>query len=256
MSDTQAPKQDKAGKKYKDTLNLPKTAFPMKANLVQNEPASVKRWEQMGLYARLRERGTGKPKFVFHDGPPYANGSIHLGHVLNKTLKDLVVRSRTMMGFDVPFVPGWDCHGLPIEHKVMTGLVESGKFKKLADLPDDVRKTAVRRECMSYAEKYVKLQAGEMTRLLTLADYEHPYLTTHHSFEGAVLETFAGAESFLARVGPALADGRDLVLICRSGNRTRAAAEALAGRIPHRIVPIEGGMRGVPASGYAPVAPG
>ncbi len=193
MSDTQAqaPKKDKAENKYKDTLNLPKTAFPMKANLVQNEPASVKRWEGMGLYERVRARAAGKPRFVFHDGPPYANGSIHLGHVLNKTLKDLVVRSRTMMGFDVPYVPGWDCHGLPIEHKVMTGLVESGKFAKLAALPDDVRKSAVRRECQTYAEKYVKLQAGELERLLTLADYEHPYLTMHPSFEGAVLETLA-----------------------------------------------------------------
>ncbi len=195
MSETQAPagkgKQDKAGNRYKDTLNLPKTAFAMKANLVQNEPASAKRWEEMGLYAKVRERSAGRPRFVFHDGPPYANGSIHLGHVLNKTLKDLVVRSRTMMGFDVPYVPGWDCHGLPIEHKVMTGLVESGKFAKLAGLPDDVRKTAIRRECQTYAEKYVKLQAGEMLRLLTLADYENPYLTMHPSFEGAVLETLA-----------------------------------------------------------------
>jgi isoleucyl-tRNA synthetase len=195
MSETQAPagkgKQDKAGNRYKDTLNLPKTAFAMKANLVQNEPASAKRWEEMGLYAMVRERSAGRPRFVFHDGPPYANGSIHLGHVLNKTLKDLVVRSRTMMGFDVPYVPGWDCHGLPIEHKVMTGLVESGKFAKLAGLPDDVRKTAIRRECQTYAEKYVKLQAGEMLRLLTLADYENPYLTMHPSFEGAVLETLA-----------------------------------------------------------------
>ena len=195
MSEAQArpePKQGKAGNKYKSTLNLPSTAFAMKANLVQNEPASVKRWEAMGLYARLRERGAGRPKFVFHDGPPYANGSIHLGHVLNKTLKDLVVRSRTMMGFDVPFVPGWDCHGLPIEHKVMTGLVESGKIAKLDGLEEDVRKSAIRRECQSYAQKYVKLQAGELERLLTVADYEDPYLTMHPPFEGAVLETLAG----------------------------------------------------------------
>ncbi len=191
MSEAPAQSEKKAASRYKDTLNLPRTSFPMKANLVQNEPASVKRWQAMGLYGRLRESRAGREKFVFHDGPPYANGSIHLGHVLNKTLKDIVVRSRSMMGYDVPFVPGWDCHGLPIEHKVMTGLVESGKDKKLAALEDDTRKIAIRRECQSYAEKYVKLQAGELVRLLTLADYENPYLTMHPAFEGAVLETLA-----------------------------------------------------------------
>jgi isoleucyl-tRNA synthetase len=175
----------------KDTLNLPKTAFPMKANLVQNEPASLKRWQAMKVYDRLREAGTNKPKFVFHDGPPYANGNLHLGHLLNKCLKDFVVRSRTMMGFDCPYVPGWDCHGLPIEHKVMTDLQEKGKLTKLMGLPDDQRKTAVRRECQTHAEKYVKLQRGQMERFLTLADYEHPYLTFQPSFEGATLEVLA-----------------------------------------------------------------
>ncbi|HZW10066.1 MAG TPA: isoleucine--tRNA ligase [Phycisphaerales bacterium] len=188
---SEKPAEKKAANRYKDTLNLPKTSFAMKANLVQNEPASIERWGSMGLYGRLRAARAGREKFVFHDGPPYANGSIHLGHVLNKTLKDIVVRSRSMMGFDVPYVPGWDCHGLPIEHKVMTGLVESGKIKKLATLDEDTRKMAVRRECQAYAEKYVKLQAGEMVRLLTLADYENPYLTMRPEFEGAVLETLA-----------------------------------------------------------------
>ena len=192
MSDATTKPDKKSANRYKDTLNLPKTTFAMKANLVQNEPASLKRWDAMDLYGRLRRERAGHEKFVFHDGPPYANGSIHLGHVLNKTLKDFVVRSRSMMGLDVPYVPGWDCHGLPIEHKVMTGLVESGKFQRLAELSDDVRKSAVRRECQTYAEKYVKLQAGEMQRLLTMADYEHPYLTMNPDFEGAVLETLAG----------------------------------------------------------------
>lgn len=175
---------------YKKTVNLPKTQFPMKANLLQNEAQSIKRWEKMGLYQKLREQGDKKPKgrFVFHDGPPYANGSIHLGHLMNKCLKDFVVRSRTVMGWDVPYVPGWDCHGLPIEHKVMTSLVESGKIKKLMDLDEDKRRVAVRRECQSNAEKFQKLQAGQMQRLLTLADYEDPYLTMQPRYERQVLE--------------------------------------------------------------------
>ncbi len=176
---------------YKKTVNLPKTAFPMKANLLQNENQSIKRWDALGVYAKLRELRAGKEKFVFHDGPPYANGSIHLGHLMNKCLKDFVVRSKTVMGYDTPYVPGWDCHGLPIEHKVMTGLVESGKIKKLMDLDDDKRRVAVRRECQSNAEKFQKLQAGQMQRLLTLADYEHPYLTMSPVYEEAVLEVLA-----------------------------------------------------------------
>ena len=177
--------------KYRATLNLPQTAFPMKASLVQNEPASLKRWQAMKLYEKVREAKKGKPAFVFHDGPPYANGNIHLGHLLNKCLKDIVVRSRTMMGFDCPYVPGWDCHGLPIEHKVMTEMQEKGKLAKLATLPEDQRKMIVRRECQAYAEKFVKLQRGQMERLLTLADYDHPYLTLQPSFEGATLEVLA-----------------------------------------------------------------
>jgi isoleucyl-tRNA synthetase len=164
----------------------------MKANLVQNEPATLKRWEAMKLYDRVRRASGGKPAFTFHDGPPYANGSIHLGHLLNKVLKDTVVRSRTMMGFDVPYVPGWDCHGLPIEHKVMTELVESGKVAKLNTLTEDQRRMAVRRECQKYAEKFHKLHTQQFTRLLTLADYEHPYLTMTPAYEGATLEVLAG----------------------------------------------------------------
>jgi isoleucyl-tRNA synthetase len=183
-----------SAKSYKDTLNLPKTSFPMKANLVQNEPASVKRWAAVrgkGMYQAVRAERAASPKFTFHDGPPYANGNIHMGHLMNKTLKDLVVRTKTMKGLDCAYVPGWDCHGLPIEHKVMQELVESGKMAKVAALPDDQRKMAVRRECQKYAEKYVKLQAGQMERLLTLADYAQPYLTMAPSFEGATLEVLA-----------------------------------------------------------------
>ncbi|MBL0921989.1 MAG: isoleucine--tRNA ligase, partial [Phycisphaerales bacterium] len=176
---------------YKKSLNLPQTAFAMKANLVQNEPASIQRWEKSGLYRKVQEARRGAARFVFHDGPPYANGDIHLGHLLNKCLKDMVVRSRTMAGQDCPYVPGWDCHGLPIEHKVVTELVESGKYAKIAALSDDARRMAIRRECQKYAEKYVRLQAGQMRRLLTLADYEDPYLTMQPRYEAATLELFA-----------------------------------------------------------------
>ena len=119
---------------YKDTLNLPKTAFPMKGNLPNREPEMLKHWDGMGLYDRLREAGRDRPVFILHDGPPYANGEIHVGHLLNKVLKDFVVRSRFLMGESCPFTPGWDCHGLPIEHRVMTELVESGKIEKIAAL--------------------------------------------------------------------------------------------------------------------------
>jgi len=176
---------------YKKTLNLPKTSFPMKANLVQNEPASMKRWEKTDLHGRIRKASDGRPVFRFHDGPPYANGNIHLGHLLNKVMKDLVVRSRTMMGFDCPYIPGWDCHGLPIEHQVMQSLIESGKIEKLKSLDEDARRGAIRNACRKHAEKFIKVQAGQMQRLLTLADYERPYLTMSPEYEGAALELFA-----------------------------------------------------------------
>jgi isoleucyl-tRNA synthetase len=192
---TPADKPAEKARKF-EKMNLPKTSFAMKANLVQNEPASLKRWEKLGLYARLRESRAGKKTFVFHDGPPYANGSIHMGHLMNKCLKDFVVRSQGMMdpehgGKDCAFVPGWDCHGLPIEHKVMLELAEAKKLDKLATLEDGQRKMAVRRECQKYAEKYVKLHTQQMTRLLTLADYANPYLTMKPEFEGATLEVLA-----------------------------------------------------------------
>jgi hypothetical protein len=123
---------------YKDTLNLPRTDFPMKANLNQKEPEYQKRWKKIKLFERMREKSKGQEKFVFHDGPPYANGPIHLGHLLNKVLKDIVVRSKTMLGYDVDFVPGWDCHGLPIEHKVMKELGEEAK---------DLSKIKIRYKC-------------------------------------------------------------------------------------------------------------
>jgi isoleucyl-tRNA synthetase len=176
---------------YKKTLHLPKTSFPMRGNLAQNEPQTVKRWEKENLYAKIQDAREGSPPFVFHDGPPYANGSLHLGHLLNKVLKDLVVRSQTMSGKKCPYTPGWDCHGLPIEHKVMTDLVNSGKIEKLNALDDDTRRIAIRRACKKDAEKFVKLQTGQLQRWLTLADYGNPYLTMDPAYEAAVLEVFA-----------------------------------------------------------------
>ena len=174
--------QQVAKKSYKSTLNLPKSKFAMKANLVQNEPATLARWNHRGLYDQIRQARSGRPKYVFHDGPPYANGPIHLGHLLNKVLKDFVVRSKTMAGFDCPYVPGWDCHGLPIEHKVMQQLGERAR----AMAPMQIRK-----RCQDYAKKYVSLQAVQMQRLLTLADYDDPYLTMDPAYEAATLEVFA-----------------------------------------------------------------
>jgi isoleucyl-tRNA synthetase len=154
---------------------------------------TTKRNYKKGLYEQVtaaRDAGGAEP-FVFHDGPPYTSGDIHVGHLLNKVLKDIVVRSRLMAGRPCRFVPGWDCHGLPIEHRVMTELVESGKIEKLNTLSDDARRMAIRRACHAYSEKYQKLQAKQMKRLLTLADYDDPYLTMQPRYEKAVLEVFA-----------------------------------------------------------------
>ncbi|MCE7974848.1 MAG: isoleucine--tRNA ligase [Leptolyngbya sp. PLA1] len=187
-----ASKPEEGKSRYRATLNLPQTPFPMKANLVQNEPASVKRWKSGGVYKKLREARSGKPVWSFHDGPPYANGNIHLGHLMNKCLKDIVVRSKSMQGFDVPYVPGWDCHGLPIEHKVATEMMEGAKGEKLRTLDNWTRATVVRRECQKHAEKFVKVQAAQMERLLTIGDYDNPYLTMSREYEGATLEVLMG----------------------------------------------------------------
>jgi isoleucyl-tRNA synthetase len=165
----------------KSTLNLPRTDFPMKASLPKNEPKMLERWQAMGLYERIREAHKGQPTYVLHDGPPYANGPIHLGTALNKTLKDFVVKSRNMSGFDAPYVPGWDCHGLPIEIKVDEQL---GR-KKL-----ELDPLAVREECRQYAEKYLDLQRSQFKRLGVLGRWEKPYSTMNPQYESVVLETF------------------------------------------------------------------
>ena len=163
---------------WKNSVNLPRTGFPMKANLQTAEPECLARWQEMDLYARIRERRQGRPKFVLHDGPPYANGNIHIGHALNKILKDLVVRSRTMMGYDAPYVPGWDCHGLPIELKVDRELGAKKRALSVADF---------RRACREYAEKYVEIQRQEFERLGVLGLWSKPYLTMNYEYQATIV---------------------------------------------------------------------
>ncbi len=169
-------------KNYRDTLNLPKTSFAMKANLVQREPQMRRRWAKDNIYGRIRAARQGAPLYTLHDGPPYANGDIHMGHVINKVLKDFVVKFKTMAGFDAPYVPGWDCHGLPIEAKVMTDLGEQVR---------QMSKPEVRRHCMKYASKYVKLQSRQFQELGVFGDFDNPYLTFKPQYEAGVLEVFA-----------------------------------------------------------------
>ncbi|MGB5425349.1 MAG: isoleucine--tRNA ligase [Gammaproteobacteria bacterium] len=163
---------------YKDTLNLPKTAFPMKGNLPNREPQLLQRWEEMDLYARLRQSGAGRPRFVLHDGPPYANGDIHIGHAVNKVLKDIIVKSKTLSGFDAPYVPGWDCHGLPIELNVEKKV---GKAGVKVDAP------TFRKACRDYAGKQVDGQRKDFIRLGVLGDWQNPYLTMDYHFEADII---------------------------------------------------------------------
>ena len=163
---------------WKDTLNLPRTDFPMKANLQTAEPQALARWQEMGLYDRIREARAGRPKFVLHDGPPYANGQIHLGTALNKILKDFVVKSRTMAGFDAPYVPGYDCHGLPIELKVDRELGAKKREMSMADF---------RRACRAYAERFIDVMTSEFQRLGIFGDWAHPYLTMNFRYQAAIV---------------------------------------------------------------------
>jgi isoleucyl-tRNA synthetase len=162
---------------WKDTLNLPRTDFPMKANLPATEPVSLKRWDDMGLYGRIRERRAGAPKFVLHDGPPYANGQIHLGTALNKILKDFVVKSKTMAGYDSPYVPGYDCHGLPIELKVDRELGAKKRDMSVADF---------RRACRAYAERFIGVMTNEFKRLGIFGEWNDPYLTMNFRYQAAI----------------------------------------------------------------------
>jgi isoleucyl-tRNA synthetase len=166
---------------YKATLNLPRTSFPMKADLPRREPLFLQRWAEMDLYGKIRAQSKGRPKFVLHDGPPYANGHIHLGHALNKILKDIIVKSRQMTGCDSPYVPGWDCHGLPIEHQVDKELKVQGLR---------LSQVEVRRRCRAYAEKFIDVQRTEFKRLGVLGDWDHPYLTMHPAYLAEILEEY------------------------------------------------------------------
>jgi isoleucyl-tRNA synthetase len=171
---------ERAALDLKNTINLPRTEFPMKANLPQNEPKILARWNEAGIYQQVRQARTGAPLYILHDGPPYANGPLHLGHALNKCLKDFVVKSKTMAGFDSPYVPGWDCHGLPIEIKVdqMLG------GKKLQMKPLDVRA-----ECRKYAEKFLNLQREQFKRIGVFGRFENPYSTMTPQYESEVVAT-------------------------------------------------------------------
>ncbi len=160
---------------YKATLNLPKTDFPMKANLYQREPEILKRWEELNLYRMIEDAGIKRPVFMLHDGPPYANGHTHIGHALNKTLKDIILKMKRMEGFQAPYVPGWDCHGLPIELQVE---------KNLGAKKHQMTKSEMRKECRAYARKFIDVQKEEFMRLGVLGDWENPYLTMNNEYEG------------------------------------------------------------------------
>ena len=165
----------------KKTINLPKTAFPMKANLPQNEPKTLERWEQMGIYGLIRQSRKGATPYILHDGPPYTSGPIHMGTAFNKCLKDFIVKSKTMAGYDAPYVPGWDCHGLPIEIKV---------DKELGGKKLQMPATAVRAACRKYAEKYLDMQRTQFKRIGVFGRFERPYATMTPQYESVVLSTF------------------------------------------------------------------
>src|ERR687887_1197995 len=231
---------------YKATLNLPRTDFPMKANLAQREPEMVRRWAETRVYERLLAANAGKPRFVLHDGPPYANGHIHLGTALNKVLKDIIVKHRAMTGRLAPYVPGWDCHGLPIELNVEK---ELGRAKKEA-----MPKTEVRARCRAYAERFVAIQREEFRRLGVLGDWEHPYLTMDSSYAAEEVRALGRclAEGLVYR-------GKKPVLWCPSCTTALAEAE-----VEYRddespsvwvaypfVEPLPAPLRGVPAPAAA-----
>ncbi len=167
---------------YKSTLNLPKTEFPMKADLPKREPGFLKFWQELDMYRLLRQKMGGRPKYILHDGPPYANGDIHIGHALNKILKDMIVKYKTMQGFDSPYIPGWDCHGLPVEHQL---------FKELKITKYQIKQVDFRKKAHEYALRYVSIQREEFKRLGVFGDWEKPYLTLDPEYEEAIIVSFA-----------------------------------------------------------------
>lgn len=171
---------EKVESQYKATLNLPETDFPMRGNLAKREPEMLARWEEIGLYQKIREARAGRDQFILHDGPPYANGSIHIGHAVNKILKDIIVKSQTLSGKDAPYVPGWDCHGLPIELKVE---------EKVGKVGEKVTAAEFRKHCREYAAEQVDGQRKDFKRLMVLGDWENPYLTMNFKFEADIIRT-------------------------------------------------------------------
>ncbi len=167
---------------YRDTVFLPRTDFPMRAGLPKTEPKRLAEWQAQDIYGRLRAESAGRPKFVLHDGPPYANGDIHIGHAMNKILKDVIVRSRQMTGFDAPYVPGWDCHGLPIEWKIEEAYRKRGRDK------DEVDPVEFRRECREFAARWIERQKEQFQRLGIFGDWERPYTTMAYEAEAAIVE--------------------------------------------------------------------
>src|ERR1700761_6605088 len=186
MSDTT---DAKPATDYKATLFLPTTDFPMKAGLPAAEPNWLARWEKIGLYARIREKAKGRPVFILHDGPPYANGDLHIGTGLNKILKDFVCRSQTMLGKDAPYIPGWDCHGLPIEWKIEERYRKEGKSK------DSVPIDQLRKDCREFANHWIGVQREQFKRLGVLGQWDKPYTTMDYRAESVIageLHKFAG----------------------------------------------------------------
>ncbi|HEV7383551.1 MAG TPA: class I tRNA ligase family protein, partial [Phenylobacterium sp.] len=177
---------EKPSRDYRETVFLPDTPFPMRAGLPQKEPQILEAWAKADLYHAMRKarQHAGAPLYVLHDGPPYANGAIHIGHALQKTLKDFVVRSRFLLGYDVDYVPGWDCHGLPIEWKIEEELRGQGRRK------DEVSKAEFRTRCREYAETWIGVQMKGFKRLGVIGDWEHRYATMDYSSEAAIVAEF------------------------------------------------------------------
>ena len=169
-------------KDYKETLNLPGTSFPMKGNLPNKEPEILGFWEKIGLYQKIRKQQQNKKSFLLLDGPPYANGKIHIGHALNKILKDIIIKSKTLSGFNAPYLPGWDCHGLPIEHQVE---------KKKGKVGPKIEAKEFREHCRSYALKQIEEQKQDFIRLGVLGEWDQPYLTLDKNYESQQIRAFA-----------------------------------------------------------------
>jgi len=222
--------------KIKDSLNLPQSSIPMKANLSQREPQMLAQWENTDIYGKIVEKSEGNPKFILHDGPPYANGHIHMGTALNKILKDFIIKSRFMAGYDSRYVPGWDCHGLPIEHQVEKELKTKG-------IP--LVKTDLRKRCRSYAEKFIDIQRNEFKRLGVFGDWENPYLTMNFPYEATIVREFG---KFVAKGSVYL--GEKPVYWCASCKTALADAEVEYGdhRSPSIYVkfPMQSKVEGLP----------